>query len=444
MSPTSGQKRFSGRPAWAGAATRSNSRRALRSRALLLAAIVAVHSTIWVLGLLVTDAELTLRQAGAEFGATLALVLASVNLVLAARVRVLERWLDGLDKLFITHRLIGITVGLIVIVHAFGIPKSDEYTLARLGGLVVLIALVGSVIVAAAPRAPWRRLVPLRYDLWKSAHRFQGFIIVAAVVHSRLPETIVGETPLLMVYIYGFAAVGLAAWVYREVLFGRLGPVSTHAVEATGHPADDVIEVRLDAESARLERAPGQFAAISFAEGPSAEQHPFTISSPPGEQVRFSIKASGDFTDRLLGDVPVGSAVRLEGPYGRFDHRRGLPHQLWLAGGIGITPFLAMAGDLDASHDVTLVWSVSDAREAEVYAEELASRVAGGAKLDVHVHPSSERGHLEIASLDLDPPLASRSVFVCGPVEMRRSLLEQLSEEGVPEEETYFEEFRLR
>ena len=411
---------------------------------ILIAAIVVVHSAMWALGLLVTEATVEPQQAGAEFGATLALVLASSNLILAARIRPLERWLDGLDKLFVTHRLIGIVVALMVVVHAFGIPKSDEYTTARFGGLIVIIALVGSVLVAAAPRAPWRRLVPVRYDQWKLGHRFMGLVVFAAAAHSRLPETIVGETPLLMAYVYGFATLGLASWLYRELLFSRFGPVRTYHVEAKRHSADDVIEIQLDADSSRLKRVSGQFAAISFAEGPSAEQHPFTISSPAGEQVRFSIKASGDFTDRLLGDVPVGSAVRVEGPWGRFDHRRGRRHQLWLAGGIGITPFLAMAGDLDASHDVTLVWSVRDAKEAQVYADEIAARVDGDARLDLHIHPTSERGHLELGSLDLDPPVTERSVFVCGPVEMRRAFVAQLEELGVPSGEIHFEEFRLR
>ncbi len=110
----------------------------------------------------------------------------------------------------------------------------------------------------------------------------------------------------------------------------------------------------------------------SFSDGPSREQHPFTISSGSHSDLRFSIKASGDFTKALLAGVPVGSAARIEGPYGAFDYRRGRPHQLWLAGGIGITPFLSMAEDLDAETDVLLVWSVRDEREA-IYLERALS-----------------------------------------------------------------------
>ncbi len=39
----------------------------------------------------------------------------------------------------------------------------------------------------------------------------------------------------------------------------------------------------------------------------------------------------------------TGTRVQVEGPYGRFDFRKGGARQIWLAGGIGITPFLAWA-----------------------------------------------------------------------------------------------------
>ena len=55
----------------------------------------------------------------------------------------------------------------------------------------------------------------------------------------------------------------------------------------------------------------------------------------------FSIKGLGDYTRRLPKQLFPGQMVTVEGPYGRFDFRGDCPRQLWLAGGIGITPLPA-------------------------------------------------------------------------------------------------------
>ena len=39
--------------------------------------------------------------------------------------------------------------------------------------------------------------------------------------------------------------------------------------------------------------------------------------------------------------LQVGQEVRIEGPYGCFDFDNGQPRQIWIGGGIGITPFIA-------------------------------------------------------------------------------------------------------
>ena len=60
-------------------------------------------------------------------------------------------------------------------------------------------------------------------------------------------------------------------------------------------------------------------------------------------RITFEIKALGDYTRQLAHRLQVGQAVCVEGPYGRLDARHGREDaaQVWVAGGIGITPFLA-------------------------------------------------------------------------------------------------------
>src|SRR5690606_10088326 len=94
------------------------------------------------------------------------------------------------------------------------------------------------------------------------------------------------------------------------------------------------------------------FAFVTFDAREGA--HPYTIASanPAGtHRLTFQIKALGDYTRELAQHLAVGQPVQVEGPYGRFDHRRGEARQAWVAGGIGITPFLAWLESLQSHPD---------------------------------------------------------------------------------------------
>src|SRR3970040_78401 len=106
----------------------------------------------------------------------------------------------------------------------------------------------------------------------------------------------------------------------------------------------------------------GQFLFVRFpSEKDLNESHPFTISSAPSEDVlRLTIKASGNFTRDLFSNLKAGSDAVVEGAYGSFDYRTGGGKQIWVAGGIGITPFLSFIRDLetDLGHDVDFYYTL--------------------------------------------------------------------------------------
>jgi ferredoxin-NADP reductase len=70
----------------------------------------------------------------------------------------------------------------------------------------------------------------------------------------------------------------------------------------------------------------------------------FSIASSPGEPfLMIATRMTGSAFKRSLADLPLGSNVRASGPYGDFflDVDRMRP-AVFLAGGIGITPFRSM------------------------------------------------------------------------------------------------------
>jgi len=97
-----------------------------------------------------------------------------------------------------------------------------------------------------------------------------------------------------------------------------------------------------------LQFNPGQFVFISFNQESLSESHPFPISSGPDENLlRITIKNLGDYTKTLTEKLQKGTIAKIEGPYGVFSYKNTPnENQIWIAGGIGITPFVSFIKDM--------------------------------------------------------------------------------------------------
>lgn len=145
-----------------------------------------------------------------------------------------------------------------------------------------------------------------------------------------------------------------------------------------------------------------------------------------------------------LRELEAGAIAIIEGPYGSFSHRRGVRRrQVWIAGGIGVTPFLSMARSL-AQHELEaldLYYCVETATEA-VFVDELRAIAARHAGFRVCLLSRDEVGFITAARIATEvADLVSRDVFVCGPPAMISSVRAQLIDNGVPAEQIHAEEF---
>ena len=146
----------------------------------------------------------------------------------------------------------------------------------------------------------------------------------------------------------------------------------------------------------------------------------------------------------------MGDPVKVEGPYGRFDFRRDKgERQVWIAGGIGITPFLAWLDSLQArpddSPEVTLLYCVRSPSDA-IYAGRLRELCAKLPRIDLRVHYSESEGYLQAADLGLQPGVGGRwpSVWFCGPQALAELLRRDLRRQGMPGNRFHQEAFQMR
>lgn len=95
----------------------------------------------------------------------------------------------------------------------------------------------------------------------------------------------------------------------------------------------------------------------------------FSIASPPGvAPLLFATRLTDSAFKRTLGEIPLGSALDLDGPYGSFTlHHNAARPAVLLAGGIGITPFRSIIADATRRklpHHITLLFSNTSASAA--------------------------------------------------------------------------------
>lgn len=150
--------------------------------------------------------------------------------------------------------------------------------------------------------------------------------------------------------------------------------------------------------------------------------HPFTIASAPNPDgyIDFHIKALGDHTRHLAQTLKPRQFFQIEGPYGCFDLSRvdEQCQQLWVAGGIGITPFLAWLDALVATPrplQAQLHYCLHHAEHSHALVQ-LQQRIQHLPNIQLFVHDSAQnqRLHIENIHLSSDPEMCCELWF-CGP-----------------------------
>jgi len=372
------------------------------------------------------------------------------SLFLSTRPKWAEKYFGGLDKMYITHRHTGTAAFLLIFAHVLTVPITTTGWL--LGNYLAVIAFTGIVtivLITLAPRIPFlNRLGGRDYEDWKKLKRYIGIFFILAFFHSLTVKAL--DARIAITWVMIFFIIGTASYLYTEIFGGIFKKFLPYKVDAVKHPNPSSTEVTLRAKKERMKKhRAGQFLFVRFPRDKDLnESHPFTISSAPAEDVlRLTIKASGDFTRELFAKLQEGADAIIEGPYGMFNYKTGGAKQIWIAGGIGLTPFLSFVRDLegDLSHDVNLFYTVRHPEEA-IFVEELQTADAKHPRLKIHIRYSAKEGSLTIEDIlqKLGGEVDGHEIYLCGPLPMTQAFEKKFMDLGVPKHRLHYEEFNFR
>ena len=210
----------------------------------------------------------------------------------------------------------------------------------------------------------------MTWDAWEKVHRMWAWVFVAMALHcTRLLKETEMIMPLGWINLL-ITLIGL--WAAIRVLRRKPGSdLRQDAVVEKVEVNDSLIRLTVKSDLAQKTIA-GQFAYLSF-KGDKEDPHPFTVAGVNREknELFFWIKNVGVWTETITQKVK-GDSIEVEAPWGTFLPKwdNTTDEQLWVAGGVGIAPFIAWL-QLAREHvaaggalpRITLYWSVHTMKE---------------------------------------------------------------------------------
>jgi predicted ferric reductase len=239
----------------------------------------------------------------------------------------------------------------------------------------------------------------------------------------------------------------VTTYLYRELLMQRLLPQFAHIVAEVDRPTERVLVVTLAAQREAVRLVPGQYVYVHFGtEG--WRPHPFTVAGSDDDgRLRLAVQTAGNETADLYEKLAPGVPVRIFGPHGRFDYRSGGPRQVWIAAGVGITPFHSWIRSLDSSFDreVQFFYTAPDIERA-LFADEITSAARNYPSLQLRLVASEREGRLspEQVAAVVPEPHGPVWVYMCGPLDMMRTFEKDLRRLGFAKRRIVWERFEVR
>jgi predicted ferric reductase len=392
----------------------------------------------------------------------LAFVFMLYQIILTSRIPLLESSFAQ-DKMIQVHRILGIVSWVFLIAHGF----LHIYGLISLYGVFELylpldLPVLNGIITLGilsilALGALARRAIQMKYDTWLLFHRITHFVFISGFIHALALGRTVNSSTAYMIFWYCLGGIYLLCLGYRirKYLIAKRHP---YLLKEKTRQSHDTYSYKLSGPE--MDFVPGQFMYVSVAlNGKKWERHPFTISGVPfTHELEFTSKAIGDFTQDIQ-DLEPGTEFRLDGPYGLFTHTKiKLESPLvFLAGGVGITPFLSMLRFMkehDPHRTVVLIWG--NKSDADVlFSKELEEIQAAMPNFSwINVFSDTTANGNKQSTIPIRTGYLDRSIFeeflsndkeyhyfICGPAIMQKFVMTELKAIGVSKKRIELEKF---
>lgn len=367
------------------------------------------------------------------------------SFVLATRNRLLERWLGGLDNVYKVHHIVGGLSLVLLLQHPIfllirGLPQNLlklyfipgmrlDYTLGQLGLYLMLILLVLTFYI------------PLPYRYWKWTHEWLGGVMLLGALHSILVDSDVNSYLPLTLWIGFWSLVALTAYVYKRWLYYRFARRAVYTITSK-YVEGSLLVMELMAEGVELDFAPGQYGF--FAREKSRDEHAFSIMGGSKRKIVIGVKIMQNFTKNMQG-LAVGERLIVRGPFGMFAEKMSLAnHAVWIAGGIGITPFASML-EMIKDQQMVEMYFCAKMMPPDRLTRKFVEYGINNPNFTFVGCESSKQGRISAEQIWVQTGRDQRAYyFLCGPKEMMEQMASDLKNKGIKKSHIIYEDFGFK
>ncbi|KAF1722751.1 Predicted ferric reductase [Pseudoxanthomonas wuyuanensis] len=378
-----------------------------------------------------------------------AVSLMAMAAILGARWKWMEPVFGGLDRIYETHKWLGVwalVFGSIHFVFKAGDAQWQTAAIVTLGPATRLVRQLSFVALMLIVVLALNRNIP--YRVWRWWHKLSGPLFLIVIAHWLSFKSPIALVSPAGIWLTALSALGVIAAAYKLLLYPLLSQHAEYRLQAVSANAS-AVHLQLMPVGRKIPFVPGQFAFVSFKRDGLREPHPFTIASAANEDgsIAFMIRSLGDYTARLVKEAGPGLMAEVYAPFGRFQRTADGGAEIWIAGGVGVTPFLAWLQEANDSRSgqVTFFHFFTPGRELPeaIDLQALADR-RGVALANIATGPGAPEFRHRFAEVVAQAGPAQVRISFCGPRGLLRQVRELMRETGVPDSRLRHELFEFR
>ena len=380
-----------------------------------------------------------------------AVSLMAAAAILGARWKWVESAFGGLDRVYETHKWLGVWALVFASIHFVFKAGDTEWQSTAIWALpgpatrllrqLSFVALMLIVLLALNRNIPYR--------VWRWWHKLSGPLFLIVIAHWLSFKSPIALASPPGLWLAALSALGVVAAAYKLLLYPSLSQHAEYRLQSVSANAS-AVHLQLTPVGRRIPFVPGQFAFLSFKQQGLREPHPFTIASAASSadgSIAFMVRSLGDYTARLVQEATPGLLADVYAPFGRFERAADGRAEIWIAGGVGVTPFLAwLQGAGQGRFDrVTFFHFFTPGRELPEAIDLRALAGQHGVELvDIATGPGSPEFQRRFAQVVAEAGPAQVQINFCGPKGLLKQVRSLMRQTGVPDASLRHELFEFR
>ena len=349
-----------------------------------------------------------------------------LTFLLSTKQRLLVRFFGGLDQIYFWHRFLALMSLGFIFLHQTTASDDGLIILSRYLQLGLDIEELGelsrNLFIFFIVMALFSFL--FKYEHFKYLHKLMILPYGLGLYHSFASSWVdLLSFDALSIFMISTSLLGISSSLYMLVFYQHVAFKYTGVITEVTHLNASTVDIKLVFKKKYRFKA-GQFTFIKLDDKKvMSGSHPFTISGSENNAIHFTIKKLGDGTKKLYDSAYVGMKMHVSKPFGHMTFQTKKDAHVWVAGGIGVTPFISYL----RSHQVLdkpahLYYAVRTFEDA-VHVDLLNHYASIHQNFTFDIIESQKQGRLSIDNMTVNK---NTSVSMCGPKPMMDDLVKSI------------------